>query len=355
MFGPRRPQQAYAYYRQTVPAGSDIDRGSSSTLGVCFHLRWNLARPRTATRAVGSPPRRRTPAPRLGHRSQGLRKGPDPSRHLDRPLRSLSQLSPEDISLAHGLGSVTPRLVQLADDLAKLQPPLQHLLGLGGHLLLGRRSLFSSRLRLCPRRHRCLQLQLITERAKVLELSKRSLERQGRPSRGTPTPPGYGYLTRHLPRRATHTRLSGSTSRHVSPGARNEEETRLHAKIPRCSGPDSHNEHTPTLRVPLQSELRFHSRGYEQPPHQRAYGITNSRWLVSDHCNSNSNDLRANAAVGRPSPTSPHEGRGQEVKAKEPEVCPRVAPTVSSAEKPPLTTTTSTPTTAATCASALRQ
>jgi hypothetical protein len=34
MFGPRRPQQAYAYYRQTVPAGSDIDRGSSSTLGV---------------------------------------------------------------------------------------------------------------------------------------------------------------------------------------------------------------------------------------------------------------------------------------------------------------------------------
>ena len=34
MFGPRQPQQAYAYYRQTVPAGSDIDRGSNSTLGV---------------------------------------------------------------------------------------------------------------------------------------------------------------------------------------------------------------------------------------------------------------------------------------------------------------------------------
>jgi hypothetical protein len=28
---------------------------------------------------------------------------------------------------------------------------------------------------------------------------KRDLERQGRPSQGTPTPPGYGYLTRHLP------------------------------------------------------------------------------------------------------------------------------------------------------------
>jgi hypothetical protein len=34
MFGPRRLQKTYAYYRQTVPAGSDINRGSSSTLGI---------------------------------------------------------------------------------------------------------------------------------------------------------------------------------------------------------------------------------------------------------------------------------------------------------------------------------
>jgi hypothetical protein len=34
MFGLRWPQKTYAYYRQTVPAGSDIDRGSNSTLGV---------------------------------------------------------------------------------------------------------------------------------------------------------------------------------------------------------------------------------------------------------------------------------------------------------------------------------
>jgi hypothetical protein len=145
----------------------------------CFHLRRNLARPRTATRAEGSPPRRRTPAPRLGHRSQGLRKGSGPSGRLGWPLRSLSQLSPEGISPAHGLGNVTPGLVPLADDLAKLQPPLLHLLGQGSHVLPGRQSLFSSRLRLCPRRHRCLQLQLIAERPKVLKLSKRSLEWQG--------------------------------------------------------------------------------------------------------------------------------------------------------------------------------
>jgi hypothetical protein len=40
----------------------------------------------------------------------------------------------------------------------------------------------------------------------------------------------------------------------------------LHPKIPTCSGPDSHNEKTPELKVPLQTELRFHSRRYEQSP-----------------------------------------------------------------------------------------
>jgi hypothetical protein len=151
-------------------------------------------------------------------------------------------------------------------------------------------------------------------------------------------PPGYGYLTRHLPRKATHTRLSGSASRQASPNARNEGKTWLHAQIHRCSGPDSHNEHTPALKVPLQTELRFHVRGFEQPPHRRACGTTNSGQLAGNLCsssdndlrlrrlNSSSDDLRANAAVGRPSPTSPREGRGQAVKAKELEVCPRVAP-----------------------------
>jgi hypothetical protein len=89
---------------------------------------------------------------------------------------------------------------------------------------------------------------------------------------------------------------------------------------------------TPILRVPLQTELWFHSHGYEQPPHQRACGTTNFEWLASDYCsssdndlclgqlNSSSDDLRANAAVRRPSPTSLLEGRGQAIKAKELEV-----------------------------------
>jgi hypothetical protein len=36
--------------------------------------------------------------------------------------------------------------------------------------------------------------------------------------------------------------------------------------------------------VLLQTELRFHSHGYELPPHQRACGTTNSGWLAGDRC-----------------------------------------------------------------------
>jgi hypothetical protein len=90
---------------------------------------------------------------------------------------------------------------------------------------------------------------------------------------------------------------------------------------------------TPTLKVPLQTELRFHLRRYEQPPtiggpaeQQKADG-----WLAVARSGSSDNDLRsrwpncsgdglrANAAATMPSPTSPLEGRGQAIKAKEPE------------------------------------
>jgi len=53
------------------------------------------------------------------------------------------------------------------DNLARFQPPLLRLLGLGSPLLLGRRSFFSSRLRLCPYWHRCLRLWLFEERPRV--------------------------------------------------------------------------------------------------------------------------------------------------------------------------------------------
>jgi hypothetical protein len=44
------------------------------------------------------------------------------SRQLGRPPRSLSQLSPEDISPAHGLGNLTPALVPPVDGPVRLRP-----------------------------------------------------------------------------------------------------------------------------------------------------------------------------------------------------------------------------------------
>jgi hypothetical protein len=46
----------------------------------------------------------------------------------------------------------------------------------------------------------------------ILKTTRGTLKRQGRPSRGTPTPPGYEYLTHHLPRKVTHTRTSDSAT-----------------------------------------------------------------------------------------------------------------------------------------------
>jgi hypothetical protein len=82
---------------------------------------------------------------------------------------------------------------------------------------------------------------------------------------------------------------------------------------------------TPALKVPLQMELRFHLRRNKQPhtiggpaEQQKADG-----WLAAarsnsdddDFCpegpNSSSDDLRADAASIRPSPTSSLERRGQ--------------------------------------------
>jgi hypothetical protein len=70
----------------------------------------------------GSPPRRKTSAPRLGHCRQGLLQEPGPSRRPEQPLHSLSKLSPEDISPAHGLGNPTPTLVRPVDGPARLRP-----------------------------------------------------------------------------------------------------------------------------------------------------------------------------------------------------------------------------------------
>jgi hypothetical protein len=50
---------------------------------------------------------------------------------------------------------------------------------------------------------------------RILKTSERDLERQGRLSRGTPTPPRYRYLTHHLPRKVAHARISDSATEQV--------------------------------------------------------------------------------------------------------------------------------------------
>jgi hypothetical protein len=118
-------------------------------------------------------------------------------------------------------------------------------------------------------------------------------------------------------------------------------------KIPRCSGPDNHNEQDTGTQGAITNGTPVPPPQVRTTPHIGGpTGRQNPRWLTaarsgsgdndlrSGQPNSSSDDLRADAAAIRPLPTPPLEGRGQATKAVEPEVSPRVAPTISSAEKP---------------------
>jgi hypothetical protein len=93
---------------------------------------------------------------------------------------------------------------------------------------------------------------------RILMTSERDLERQGRPSRGTHTPLGYGYLTRHLPRKVAHARISDSaTNKQV---LMLETRGKKHGFIPKCSGLSSHKEQTHVLEVTMVPRLRRRQR-----------------------------------------------------------------------------------------------
>jgi hypothetical protein len=68
---------------------------------------------------------------------------------------------------------------------------------------------FSTKKDFLPKQPSCL-LDYIDNR--ILQTSNSARKRQGRPSRGTPTPLGYGYLTHHLPRKVTLARISDSAT-----------------------------------------------------------------------------------------------------------------------------------------------
>jgi hypothetical protein len=93
MFGPRRPQKTYAYYRQTDPAGSDINRGAAAPSASTPPSA--ESNPALDGDTVGrSPPRRKMSAPHLSHRRQGLLQIPGPSRRLDQSPEASASCPP---------------------------------------------------------------------------------------------------------------------------------------------------------------------------------------------------------------------------------------------------------------------
>jgi hypothetical protein len=85
-----------------------------------------------------------------------------------------------------------------------------------------------------PKRLPCFPTISISESCKM---SKSACKRQGRPSRGTPTPPRYGYLTRHLPREVTLSRISDSaTDEQVRILETRGKETQLYNTTTKCLG-----------------------------------------------------------------------------------------------------------------------
>jgi hypothetical protein len=118
-------------------------------------------------------------------------------------------------------------------------------------------------------------------------------------------------------------------------------------KIHTCSGPDSHNEQTLALKVPLQAELRFHLRRYEQPP--TLEGLRSNRMPTDGSLTPAPAAATTTSAPGgqtaaamtsgstllRQGPRPRPRPRSEDMqKAVELEVSPRVAPAISSAEKP---------------------
>jgi hypothetical protein len=81
----------------------------------------------------------------------------------------------------------------------------------------------------------------------ILQTSESARKRQGRPSRGTPMPPGYGYLTHHLPRKVTLARISDSAiDEQVQILETGGKETQLYNTRIRCLGLSGHKKHAHT-------------------------------------------------------------------------------------------------------------
>jgi hypothetical protein len=126
----------------------------------------------------------------------------------------------------------------------------------------------------------------------------------------------------------------------------------LHPKIPTCSGPNSHNEQTSALKVPLQTELRFHSRRYEQPP--TLEGLRGDKTAATTTSAPSGQTAAATTSgrtllrrAPRPRPHSRGEDKLSKPKSRRPGA--RMVAAISSATRTSSAATTSTLTTTAIC------
>jgi hypothetical protein len=121
MFGPRRPQKTYAHYKincflqgQTSVGERQHPRPDSTFGGIRPGLeRQHSRRISTSKEPVGTTP---------GPSSPGSPPGTRPKQTARPAARSLSQLSPKDISPARDIGNLTPASVPPVDDSARLRP-----------------------------------------------------------------------------------------------------------------------------------------------------------------------------------------------------------------------------------------
>jgi hypothetical protein len=94
-------------------------------------------------------------------------------------------------------------------------------------------------------------------------------KRQGRPRRGTPTPPGYGYPTRHLPRKVTLARTSGSaTNEQVMAHETRGKKTQLYDTTMKVFRPQQPRKNTCMLQINCSSRIR-HRQGKQLRPRRR--------------------------------------------------------------------------------------
>jgi hypothetical protein len=103
----------------------------------------------------------------------------------------------------------------------------------------------------------------------ILKTTRGTLKQQGRPSRGTPTPPGYGYLTHHLPRKVTHDRTSDSaTDEQVLKHETRGKKTQLYNPTIKMFRPQRPQKNIRILKTNCSCRLR-HRQGEEQHPRRR--------------------------------------------------------------------------------------